>query len=253
VTVPGRFAGRVSLVTGGATGLGEGIARRLAAEGATLVISGRRESELRRAADDFRAAGQGAVPLAFDVTDEAAVAAALRRIVLAHGRLDIVVHGAGHVGPTHVPTADYPTEAFRDAVTTHLLGSFLMAKHALPYLERAPAGRLLFLASMAGRDGNPGMMGYTAAKAGLAGLIKAWGREAAGTRVTVNGLAPAVIRTPLVDAMAPEQVAYLTRLIPMRRPGTIEEVAALAAWIVSPEASFTTGFVFDLSGGRATY
>ncbi len=251
--MPDRFRGRVALVTGGASGLGKGIARRLAAEGATVVISGRTEPVMRACVEELRREGLGVTTLRMDVTDEAEVADGLVRLVGTHGRLDLVVHSAGRVGPTHIKTAEYPTSEFIDVVRINLIGSFLIAKHALPYLVRADRGRLLFLASMAGRDGNPGMMGYTAAKSALVGLIKTLGKEFAGTGVTINGLAPAVVRTPLVDVMAPEQVAYLTRLIPMKRPGTIGEVAALAAWIVGPECTFTTGFTFDLSGGRATY
>lgn len=246
--MPGRLTGKVALVTGGGSGLGKGIAQRLAAEGATLVVAGRNEAALRACREEFPA-----IPLAMDVTDEDSVRSALVRLVATHGRLDIVVQSAGIVGPTHITTPEYPTEDFINVVRINLTGSFLVAKHALPYLIKAGAGRLLFMASMSGRDGNPGMMGYTAAKSGLFGLIKALGKEYADTGVTINGLAPALVRTPLVDMMAPEQVAYLTRLIPMKRPGTIEEVAALAAWIVSPECSFTTGFIFDLSGGRSAY
>lgn len=213
-----------------------------------MVVAGRNEAALRACRDEF-----SAFPLALDVTDEDSVHSALVRLVATHGKLDVVVQSAGIVGPTHVTTPEYPTQEFIRVVRINLTGSFLVAKHALPYLGRADRGRLLFMASMSGRDGNPGMMGYTAAKSGLFGLIKALGKEYAGTGVTINGLAPAVVRTPLVDMMAPEQVEYLTRLIPMKRPGTIDEVAALAAWIVSSECSFTTGFVFDLSGGRSAY
>ena len=240
-------------MTGGSSGLGFAIASRLALEGARVIIAGRNQKTVDEAVLRLNAMGGSAESLVMDVTDEQGVRAAITRIADRHPALDILVHSAGIVGPTHIKTVDYPTEAFSEVLGVNLRGSFLVVKYALPRIRRNPAGRILLLASMAGKDGNPGMMGYTASKAAVFGLVKALGREYAEAGVIINGFAPAVVRTPLVDAMDPAQVEYLAGLIPMRRPGTLAEVAALGCWIVSPECSFTTGFVFDLSGGRATY
>ncbi len=248
-----RFTGQVILVTGGSAGLGAGIAARLAAEGATVIVNGRDAGAVDRTVAVLRAAGGVAEGWSADVTDESVVGTGLEGLLRRHGGLDGLVHSAGMVGVTRKNILQYPDEEFDRVVRTNLTGSFLVARACLPPMARRGRGRALFLASMAGRDGNPDMMGYTAAKAGVFGLVKALGREFAGTGVTVNGLAPAVVRTALVDAMDPAHVDYLTRLIPMRRTGTIAEVAALAAWILGPECSYTTGFIFDASGGRATY
>ena len=155
--------------------------------------------------------------------------------------------------PTSTNITDYPTEAFDKIYNINLRGSFLMTKYALLAMKKKNYGRILLMASMAGKEGNPFMAGYTAMKAGVIGLVKGIGKEYAETGITVNGLAPAVIKTAMNDNTAPEQLAYMTAKIPMKRLGTVEEVAAIAAWIVSKESSFNTGFIFDISGGRATY
>ena len=138
-------------------------------------------------------------------------------------------------------------------IRINLFGSFLTAKHALARMTPRNYGRVLLIASIAGKEGNAGMCAYSSAKAGVIGLVKSIGKEFAETGITVNALAPAVIRTAMVAAMEPAQVKYMTDKIPMKRCATLEEVASLACWIVSPEASFNTGFTFDLSGGRAVY
>lgn len=246
--INGRFAGRVAVVTGGASGIGEAVARRLKAEGAAVVIFDRHQPGLDRAAQAWGADG-----MAVDVADESAVAAGIAGVVQRHGRLDIVVNSAGIVGPTSTSIVDYPTEEFHRVLAVNLYGSFYITRHAIPPMLTNGYGRILLLASIAGKEGNPGMIGYSTSKAGVVGLVKAVGKEYAKRGITVNGLAPAVIRTPMNEDTSPEQLRYMTDRIPMKRLGTVEETAALACWIVSDEASFTTGFVFDLSGGRATY
>jgi 3-oxoacyl-[acyl-carrier protein] reductase len=252
---PDRFKGRVALVTGGASGIGLAIARRLAQEGGRVVICERNREKLDAAQTGFAAAGLKVLAVRCDVSHEESVKLALERIMTAGKRLDIVVHSAGLVGPTHVNLTDYPLAEFDRVCAINLRGAFLVAKHTLPLLPKAggeePGGRLLFMASMAGQEGNPGMIGYSASKAALGGLIKATAREVAVSGITVNGLAPALIHTPLVDAMDPAQTAYMAAKIPMKRMGTTEEVASIACWIVSAEASFNTGCIFDCSGGRA--
>jgi 3-oxoacyl-[acyl-carrier protein] reductase len=164
-----------------------------------------------------------------------------------------MVNSAGIIGPTSTKITDYSTEAFDKICAVNLKGTFLAAKYALKVMEKNNYGRILLIASTAGKEGNPGMVGYSATKSGVIGLVKGIAKEYAETNITINGLAPAVIKTVMNENTAPDQLAYMTAKIPMKRMGTVEEVAALSAWIVSKECSFTTGFVFDLSGGRATY
>jgi 3-oxoacyl-[acyl-carrier protein] reductase len=164
-----------------------------------------------------------------------------------------MVNSAGIVGPTSTNIIDYPVEKFDQVYSVNLRGSFIMTKAVLGSMLRQNYGRILLIASIAGKEGNPGMVGYSATKAGVIGLVKGVAKEFADTGITINGLAPAVVLTDLVRGVDPKQVEYMAAKIPMKRLGTIEEVAAMSAWIVSRECSFTTGFTFDLSGGRATY
>jgi 3-oxoacyl-[acyl-carrier protein] reductase len=169
------------------------------------------------------------------------------------GPIAVMVNSAGIVGPTSTKIVDYPPEKFDEVYRVNLLGSFLMTQAVLPLMLRNNYGRILLIASIAGKEGNPGMVGYSASKSGVIGLVKGVAKEYAETGITVNGLAPAVIMTDMVRGTDPKQVQYMTSKIPMNRLGTLDEVAAAAAWITSRECSFTTGFIFDLSGGRATY
>lgn len=249
MTAP-RFEGRVAVVTGGAEGLGRAIAARLAGEGARVSLWDRNVDLARATADDL---GESVTAQAVDVADEGSVAAAVSSVVSGAGRLDVLVNCAGIVGPTNVPTHETPVAGYKEVLDVNLTGSFLVTRFALPPMLAAEYGRVLLVASIAGKEGNAGMSAYSSSKAGVIGLVKAAGKEVAGTGVTVNGLAPAVIRTSMVEAMPEAQVKYMTDKIPMSRCGTLDEVASLACWIVSDEASFNTGAVFDLSGGRATY
>ena len=188
-----------------------------------------------------------------DVTSENQVKAAVREIVDRHGRLDVMINCAGIVGPSATKIEDYSLAEFKRVVDINLTGSFIMTKYALEPMVKQQYGRILLIASIGGKEGNPGMAGYAASKSGVMGLVKGIGKEYAETGVTVNGMAPAVISTPMNQDTAPEMLDYMTQKIPMKRLGTVEEVASLSAWIVSKEASFNTGYVFDISGGRATY
>ena len=245
-----RFAGQVAAITGGADGLGFAIAQRLAAEGAKVWLLDRDESRVQAAAAKLGAAAHA---LAVDIVDEAGVRAAFAQIHATHQRLDVVVNSAGIVGPNNKKISETPTDGYEQVLRVNLFGSFLVTKHALVQMQKRNYGRVLLIASIAGKEGNAGMCGYSSAKAGVIGLVKSAGKEFAETGITINGLAPAVIRTAMVDGMEPAQVKYMTDKIPMKRCGTLAEVAGLAAWIVSPEASFNTGFTFDLTGGRAVY
>ncbi|MCC6805034.1 MAG: SDR family oxidoreductase [Anaerolineae bacterium] len=245
-----RFQGQVAVVTGGASGIGRGIAARLAREGARVVLLDLNLEAARAAAAEM---GEGVSALPIDVADERSVSEAFTQAAARHGRLDIMVNCAGIIGPNDLRITDYPTETFDRLISVNLRGSFLTTRYAIPHMLRRNYGRILLLASMSGKEGNPNMIGYTASKAGVIGLIKGIGKEYAETGITVNGMAPALILTPMNQDTAPDTLKYLESRIPMRRAGTVDEVAALACWIVSPEATFNTGVLFDLSGGRATY
>jgi 2-dehydro-3-deoxy-L-rhamnonate dehydrogenase (NAD+) len=244
-----RFSGQGAVVTGGASGIGLAIARRLRDEGARVTIFDQDEKRMHAVASEFSGAHRY---LAVDVTSEQGVAAALAGLET-WGSIDLLVNCAGITGRTNLKSHEVPLEDFERVLRVNLIGSFLTSKAVLPAMLSRRYGRILHIASIAGKEGNAGMSAYSASKAAVIGLTKTQGKDYAGTGVTINALAPAVIQTPLVDAMPPEQVKYMTDRIPMQRCGTLDEIAAMAAFILSREASFTTGFTFDLSGGRAVY
>jgi 3-oxoacyl-[acyl-carrier protein] reductase len=248
-----RFENQVAVITGGADGLGKGIAARIASEGCKLALFDVNEELLRQTVNDFKNKGYTAEGYVVDVASETGVKHAMEKADLNFGKIDIMVNCAGIVGPTSIKITDYDTEDFDHIYRINLRGTFLMTKYAIKAMEKNNYGRILLLASIAGKEGNPFMVGYSAMKAGVIGLVKGIGKEYAETGITINGLAPAVIKTAMNEKTSPEQLAFLTAKIPMKRLGTIEEVAAISAWIVSKESTFTTGFIFDISGGRATY
>jgi len=248
-----RFDNQVAVITGGADGLGKAIAQRIASEGGAVALFDRNAALLEKTTAEMKAKGWVVSGYEADVSEEDSVRKAMDAVASAYGRLDIMVNAAGIVGLTSTRISEYPVSAFDQIYAVNLRGSFLMTKHAIPLMQQNGYGRILLIASIAGKEGNPGMVGYSATKAGVIGLVKGVGKEYAETGITVNGLAPAVIKTAMNEATDPEQLRYMASKIPMNRLGTVEEVAALSAWIVSGEASFTTGFIFDLSGGRATY
>jgi len=249
----GRFKNKVAVVTGGAAGLGFAIAKRIASEGGMLALFDRNKQALESAQQEFQRADLRAEVCEVDVGDEASVEAGYAKVEKQFGRVDILIHSAGIVGPTSTNILKYSAKDFETVCRVNLHGSFLAAKGALARMTKTGAGRLLLIASIAGKEGNPGMCGYSASKAGVIGLVKGIAKEFADTKITVNGLAPAVVQTAMVEACTPEQVKYMASKIPMQRFGTLDETAALSTWIVSDECSFTTGFTFDLTGGRATY
>lgn len=241
---------RVALITGGASGIGLAIARRLLAEGCTVALLDQDPARLQSAIAGLTG---DVLPLVANITDEASVLAAVEALLAARYRIDILVNSAGITGLTNLKGAEVPYADFRRVLDVNLGGSFLTAKAVLPAMLKQKSGRILFIASIAGKEGNAGMVSYSASKAGVIGLTKSLGKDYAETGITINALAPAVILTPLVAALPPQQVSYMTAKIPMNRCGTLEEVAHVAAFIVSLENSFTTGFCYDLSGGRAVY
>ncbi|GAB3977978.1 SDR family NAD(P)-dependent oxidoreductase [Spirosoma terrae] len=248
-----RFDSQFAIVTGAADGIGKGIASRLAAEGATVALFDRNNDQLERTVQEFVALGYRAVGFTVDIAQEKDVANAFQNVLARFGQLDIMINSAGILGPTNTRITDYSVDDYDKVYSVNLRGAFLMTQYAIRVMEPKNYGRILHMASIAGKDGNPFMAGYSSTKAGLIGLVKGIGKEYAETGITVNAIAPAVIRTAMNANTAPEQLAYMTAKIPMQRLGTVEEVASLASWIVSKEASFNTGCVFDLSGGRATY
>ena len=248
-----RYQYQAAIVTGGASGIGAAVAERLAQEGAKVALFDASGEGLHSQAEKMRAAGFEVDTAIVNVSDEEAVQSATARFIASRGRLDVLVHCAGIVGVSSVNAAQFPVEEFRRVVEINLCGSFIAARCALPQMVKQRYGRMLLLASMAGKDGNPGMAGYVASKAGIIGLVKGLGKEYAQSGVTINALAPAVIATAMNATTAPAVLQQLTAKIPMQRLGSVEEAASIACWICSREASFNTGVVFDLSGGRATY
>lgn len=248
-----RFENQVAIISGGADGLGKGIAQRLASEGGKVALFDINKSLLEKTVSEFESNGFTVESYVADISSESSVQNAVQHVEDNFGRIDIMINSAGIVGPTSTKITDYPVEEYDKIYGINLRGAFLMTKYAIKAMEKNNYGRILLLASIAGKEGNPFMAGYSSMKAGVIGLVKGIGKEYAQTGITVNGLAPAVIKTAMNEKTAPEQLAYMTSKIPMNRLGTIEEVASLSAWIVSKEASFNTGFVFDISGGRATY
>jgi NAD(P)-dependent dehydrogenase (short-subunit alcohol dehydrogenase family) len=253
MNIPDRFKNRNAIVTGGAQGIGRAIAERLAAEGAHVGILDRDATLAQTTTGELTARGYSVVALPGDITSDSGVREVFATFTQKHGTLDVLVHAAGIVGPTSIKADAVATEDFIKVCQINLVGSFIVTKHALANMKRSGYGRILLIASIAGKEGNAGMACYSASKAGVIGLVKSVGKEFAETDITINGLAPATILTEMVAAMPPQQVKYMTDKIPKQRCGTIEEAAAIACWIVSEEASFNTGFTFDLTGGRAVY
>src|SRR5262245_55484515 len=244
-----QFRDQIAVITGAASGLGLAIAKRLAREGAKIAMV----DQSRKLHAIVEESGPGFKAFDIDVTNENQVNGVIAEIAAEFGRIDVLVNSAGVTGKTGVKSHEVETRDFRFVFDVNVTGSFLTSRAVLPYMLARQYGRILHIASISGKEGNAGMLAYSASKAAVIGMAKAQGKEYAETGITVNALAPAVIRTAMVDALPDEQVKYMTDKIPMKRCGTLEEIAHLAAFIVSPGASFTTGFTFDMTGGRATY
>ena len=248
-----RFASQTAIVTGGAQGIGYAIAKRLSMEGAKVWLFDTNQTLLANAAERMNSEGGSAGSIIVDIKDEGSVAWGFEKVMSEDRKVDIMINAAGIVGPTGTKIENITYEDFEKTCKVNLSGSFLMTKYAIKAMAPHNYGRILLIASIAGKEGNAGMCAYSASKAGVIGLAKAVGKEYAETGITINALAPATVMTSMVQAMPQEQVKYMTDKIPMKRCGELEEVAALATWIVSAEASFNTGFTFDLTGGRAVY
>ncbi len=242
-----------AVVVGAGSGIGRAAAEFLAAEGVRVGCLDRDGHAAAETAVGIEDAGGRAVAVAADVTDEATIRTAIERLADALGAIHALVNCAGITGRTNIKAHEVDLADFDAVYRINLRGALVVSQAVLPQMLARNYGRILHVASIAGKEGNAGMTAYSATKAGLIGLVKSMAKDYAETGVTINALAPAVIRTPLVDALPQATIDYMTAKIPMRRCGTLEEVAATIAWIVSPACSFTTGFTFDLSGGRATY
>jgi 3-oxoacyl-[acyl-carrier protein] reductase len=243
--------GRRAVVTGGAQGIGRAVAERLLASGAAVALWDRDQALV----DATRAelASQGTVQaLAVDVTDLAAVESATTATRQTLGGIDILINNAGIAGPNH-PLWEYPPEAWRQVVEIDLNGVFYCCRAVVPLMLAQNYGRIVNVASIAGKEGNPSASAYAAAKAGVIALTKALGKELATYDIAVNCITPAAARTRIFDQITQEFVDYMLTRIPRGRFVEVEEIAAMVAWLVSAENSFTTAAVFDLSGGRATY
>jgi 2-dehydro-3-deoxy-L-rhamnonate dehydrogenase (NAD+) len=240
--------GRVAIVTGAARGIGCAIAARFAASGARVAIWDVDAAAARRTAGDIA----GALALACDVTDPAAIANALGETEARLGPPDILVNNAGISGP-NFPLDEYPAAEWRRVVEVDLVGVFNCCRAVVPAMRRRDYGRIVNIASIAGKEGNPNASAYSAAKAGVIGLTKSLGKELAQTGIRVNCVTPAAARTDIFAQMSEAQIAYMLSKIPLGRFVLVEEIAALVAWLSCEECSFSTGGVFDISGGRATY
>jgi 2-dehydro-3-deoxy-L-rhamnonate dehydrogenase (NAD+) len=241
---------QVAVITGAASGLGAAIAAKLGAEGVRLALLDQDAGKLEQVASQLSDSCQF---FSLDIRRENQVRETMEQVYNKFGRIDILVNSAGITGKTNIKSHEVETDDMRQVFEVNYYGAFFSSRYVLPYMLQQNYGRILHIASIAGKEGNAGMLGYSASKAAVIAMTKVQGKEYAETGITVNALAPAVIRTAMVASMPEEQVRYMTEKIPAKRCGTLDEVANLAAYIVSPMNSFTTGFTFDLTGGRATY
>lgn len=248
-----RFENQVAVITGGARGIGQAIGQRIGEEGGIVFLLDVLEDAVQATAHQMRNAGYLATGQRVDITNETEVKLFVQQIIKEKGRIDILVNCAGIIGHTATKITDYDLATFQRVQQVNLIGAFLITKYVIGHMEKAAYGRILHISSIGGKEGNPGMVGYAASKSGMMGLVKGVGKEFADKGITVNGLAPAVIATPMNQDTDKAMLDYMASKIPMGRLGTVDEAAAISCWIVSKEASFNTGFIFDLSGGRATF
>ena len=228
------FKGRTAVVTGGMIGIGAAIVKRLEASGAKVAI--------------WDVNG----PEKVDVTDEDSIDRALKKTLASFGKIDVLVNNAGIAGPT-MPVVEYPVADWKRVIDIDLHGPFLVSRVVVPHMVKAGYGRIVNIASIAGKEGNPNAAAYAAAKGGLIAFTKALGKELAQAGVLVNCVAPAAAQTAILDQVSPEFIKFMLSKIPMGRFVKVDEIAALVCWLASEDCSFCTGAVFDISGGRATY
>jgi 3-oxoacyl-[acyl-carrier protein] reductase len=242
---------RVAVVTGGARGIGRAVVERMIASGALVAIWDRDRDAAAKAVAEIGLQGK-VLAVGVDITDEAAVERARAETLTAFGKVDILVNNAGITGPNK-KTWEYSLADWNAVIGLDLTGVFLCSRALTPGMIAGQWGRIVNIASVAGKEGNPNAPAYSAAKAAVIALTKSLGKEAAGTGVLVNCVTPAAVATDIFDQMTKEHIAFMLSKIPMGRFGKVEEVAALVTWLASDDCSFSTGATFDLSGGRATY
>ncbi|HEV2134417.1 MAG TPA: SDR family NAD(P)-dependent oxidoreductase [Terracidiphilus sp.] len=241
--------GQIALVTGAATGIGEAIAKRLADAGATVCIADIDGAAAKEAAARI---GDRAQSLTMDVTDPAAVTHAIETILAKNGALDILINNAGLAGKA-APIWEQTDADWRKVLAVNIDGPFYLCRAVLPHMRSRGYGRIVNIASVAGKEGNPNMVAYSASKAALIGLTKSIAKEVATEGICINAVSPAVVRTRILDQVTPAQVDYMVQRIPMKRTGRPEEIAAVVHFLASPDCSFVTGQCYDVSGGRSTY
>jgi 2-dehydro-3-deoxy-L-rhamnonate dehydrogenase (NAD+) len=229
-----RFASKRAVVTGGLSGIGEAVAKRITAEGGNVIVW------------DVNGG------IKTDISSLASVEAAMQETVKQIGGIDILVNSAGITGPT-VPVDGFPVDGWLSTIAVNLNGTFFTNRTVVPYMVAQEYGRIVNVASIAGKEGNPNASAYSASKAGVIGFTKSLAKELAKTNITVNAVTPAAVRTPIFDQMPQTHIDFMLAKIPKGRFGTVEENAALICFLASEECSFSTGAVFDISGGRATY
>ena len=229
-----RFTGKRAIVTGGASGIGEAVVKRIEAEGGKVVVW------------DVN----GGIKV--DISDHESVERAAAETIRQVGGIDILVNSAGVTGPT-VPLAEFPVDGWKRVIDINLNGAFYCNRAVVPHMVAQNYGRIVNIASIAGKEGNPNASAYSASKAGVIGMTKSLAKELAKTSITVNAVTPAAVRTPIFDQMPQAHIDFMLSKIPKGRFGTVDEMASLICWLASEECSFSTGAVFDASGGRATY
>jgi 2-dehydro-3-deoxy-L-rhamnonate dehydrogenase (NAD+) len=243
------LSNQTALVTGAATGIGEAIARRLAAAGASVVIG---DINVTGAQDVASSIGTSAFPVHIDITQVGSVRAAVEETLARTKRLDILINNAG-IGGRAAPLWEQTEEDWQQIIDVNMTGVFHCCRAVIQHMRERKYGRIVNIASIAGKEGNPNMTGYSATKAAVIGFTKSLAKEVATEGICVNAVAPAVVHTKILDQLTPQQVDYMTQRIPMRRTGKPEEIAAVVHFLASPDCSFVTGQCYDASGGRATY
>jgi len=243
------LTGQTAVVTGAAAGIGEAVSRRLARAGATVAVA---DLDVDGATQVAQSLGGASFAVELDVTRRQPVESAVAEILGRTGRIDVWVNNAGIAGRA-APLTDQTDEDWHRIIAINLTGVFYCCRAVIPHMRSRHYGRIVNIASIAGKEGNPNMTGYSATKAGVIAFTKSLGKEVATEGICVNAVAPAVVRTRILEQLTPAQIEYMTERIPMRRTGDPEEIAAVVHFLASPDCSFVTGQCYDASGGRATY